>query len=1603
VVRAAVVLSSQEFPMADPFPVLTSVGYDGQTTISVAWSAGASPYYLIGLFQYGNLIKKSPLLTAKSGSLITDAPLTGTSFRVAVSGSDRGDDVHGWGGKLGVITAKVTGVTARYSGQSATADWTMEGTVPADAWLVAALFDADGKQAEQQVSGTTVSFPTPKPLRGDAYLQFQVKGGLTAGPLVTVPLAASVTPQASHVIYETDAGPRIEVTTTEAAPSGSVPAVTLLRQGVPVSTTHGQGTQVTVPLAEQLDPQADWAVTLAWVSGGVAGLQSEPLELITAPPAISDAQVHANQAITMNWEAQPGPPWVTAGWARLDALDSDDHRALSVTYPPTAFHPDPPLASGKLYELTVAAVRGPVRGPASGNLPLPSFVARPESTSYDGETVTVTWLPDNPLGTTGCLIEVLSAGQVIATGHGADGYGSVRADLNPVEAYTDQDPAASYTARLRWLCGPATGAPGPEKPVIATSAAVDAVYAKAGSIDVKIDAPGAPLPGDTSYVAYLMRGERTLARSTTVTRPPATASIAYDYGDLSGLTVRVRATSGSCSGPLGPPSPVLAAPVITHAALRGTTLDVTWTLPPDPAGAIASTKITLSPSVPSGPPEISFPRLAGTRATLKLPQALTGNWTVTAAVVGAGGPSPSMSAPSPGVQLLTAAPVITTAVFDGETVSARWSDPGAAPGTRYRLELFADRTPAGQAVVSGLAGRVTPDLPPGPDLPPDPAVPLRLAVSPLAPGAEYAADPGLTLIGTPPVLTKATCDNEGVSLAWKAPANPGSAITGYEAVFTAAGEESVVQIPLVLSRGVRFPDGLDALTPGQVAVRATYTAGGTTVTGPCCAPVHLLRDAPAVTEATVTADRQLRLSWRPALGGPEGYEATLTTDDNPANWSFAGTTGMLTLANAEHRSATLELRARRGVAASPSASPELILQAPRLTAVDWDGSALTATWDPPDTPTGVHGYELTVRRGDVVVATTRTGGADATATITLPREAAGLAVTVAALALGSRGPECPPVALPAPGPALTSVTIRPDTGKATVTWPPTNPAPTAGYLLQPYRDGLSAGEAVAVTATSFELADAPAPYEDLEVAVAVKTTVSTTGGTTTTTGPFGPRLRVLTGRADIRDVDFDGRTVAVSWAPVPGATGYALTAAAGDGGHAGESLAAGGETAKRFTVAPAAPGFGAGYTVTVQPLRGASSGVRSTAPLARDDLYVLPAPARIVRASTAQVTPQPALAYLPDLTATGQPLTGLPIAPPQAGETLPPFTLEQAPSTAAPMKYRLRIENGALAFGATRGALAAAYRKLLSTAEANGAAPRGILALQQAVARLMPQTLGETLYYSYGLSSAGSVDLRPGMVLRVAFSSFDLTAVGGAPPWSSGYAGGTVLDYEIGDYAGADGSWVVGFDAFIDWLVTQGALTVPAPQTPSAGGTTQSGGADAADLSYPLFSQPFYRLLVPSTLQDPAKPANSATNQQFTIAAAAKWQEIDAATAAPGGGVHVAYFRGRAVLRACIRVEVDGAEHVVPVGTTVGNLLDRVARRPPWASLALRGVRLYRAPGSAVLPGPAVLDPAQGYDAAALSRVRLDWPAATAWPAGPQDALSLPLLHGDRVVFGKDT
>jgi hypothetical protein len=439
-----------------------------------------------------------------------------------------------------------------------------------------------------------------------------------------------------------------------------------------------------------------------------------------------------------------------------------------------------------------------------------------------------------------------------------------------------------------------------------------------------------------------------------------------------------------------------------------------------------------------------------------------------------------------------------------------------------------------------------------------------------------------------------------------------------------------------------------------------------------------------------------------------------------------------------------------------------------------------------------------------------------------------------------------------------------------------------------------------------------------------------------------------------------------------------------------------GATVTRAMLTPTIADPAKRYSAVVQATVAANSGPPSVAlPLFTPGLFVSTAPATqtapyIYPGTSLALAPADSTIYLPDI-GLGAPLHNLPV-------TQGAFTLAQNSnaSTSSTFPYVLSIPAASEAwnFGPApiRAQLQSDWIAFLQAAETAGAVPWGIAALQQALSRSMPQTFQETLYYAYGLDLAnGRADLRPGMVLRVAIA--DYVNVGGSqtPPWIDGYAGGSVVDYDVASYLGS-GGWSVGFDTFIAQLVGAGVLQVTAPlSAPSQ--QTESGVADAADLFYPAFSQPFYRLFFPSGLTSPSGPGTVLTPSSFVLAAAPSFTALASTVNYPTSTNAVAFFRGRAIVKLCIRVTIDGIDEVVPIGTTVGNVLERYAQRPPGAALGLDGLRLERAGGSVVT------DPTARFAIGQAFPVRLDWGTAPVY--GPaQDALTLPLLHGDRLTIG---
>jgi hypothetical protein len=311
-----------------------------------------------------------------------------------------------------------------------------------------------------------------------------------------------------------------------------------------------------------------------------------------------------------------------------------------------------------------------------------------------------------------------------------------------------------------------------------------------------------------------------------------------------------------------------------------------------------------------------------------------------------------------------------------------------------------------------------------------------------------------------------------------------------------------------------------------------------------------------------------------------------------------------------------------------------------------------------------------------------------------------------------------------------------------------------------------------------------------------------------------------------------------------------------------------------------------------------------------------------------------------------------------------------------------------------------AYQTLLIKLEAGGAQGWGVMTVRQVIARMMPQTYDETGLYYYGLRypnspqgvTLGSFDLMPGMILRVVSNDY-LAVNNSSVEYLNGYLNTANADYEIGSYYQGN-NWLLGFDSFISALVSKGALTVDTPtiDTTSAATVRESPGADAADLYFSGFTQPFYRVFVPTKLSNATAQGTTVTTANFMIAAAINYTALSTMNNVVSTTNMLAYFRGRVVLKAFIRIYVNGIEKVVPVGTSLQNILESLGRDVPYTTTALQGISLQRSLGNAVL------DTTVPFNAGASYNVRVDWQQLEQYSPG-YTGLAVPLVHGDIITI----
>jgi len=679
-----------------------------------------------------------------------------------------------------------------------------------------------------------------------------------------------------------------------------------------------------------------------------------------------------------------------------------------------------------------------------------------------------------------------------------------------------------------------------------------------------------------------------------------------------------------------------------------------------------------------------------------------------------------------------------------------------------------------------------------------------------------------------------------------------------------------------------------------------------------------------------------------------------------------------------------------------------------------DGSALSVEWSPmaAGCATAPDGYLLSLFDGASVVSSVSVKGrATTSSTLLFPDPAKSYSVGVQAVKGVGAGPASSPYPVIVAAPRITRVSTDPVSNIATIYWS------TVGNAIA-YQLTFDSGAApISLAGSGAAALPNPLP-KNSKVAVRLAGT-----GANEVVGPASASFALPTGQPVASRAGYDGINARVSWLPVDGASGYVATVL-GTKGTATVAVADAKveATACSAEVPLSSPDSATTYTVVVQalfnginaqdaascsgppgnglPLFQAGFFVSSTVATTCTP-FVYPATCLgTVQQEDPGKTGEAITCYLPEI-GTTPPLQGLP-------KTVGPFTLAQngdAPTNSA-YPYMLQIPASATAGDPTspwtfsaapiRADLQTNYVNFLVEVEKLGISPWGIMLLQQIIGRILPQSFAELLYYNYGFNYSGagngSVDLRPGMVLRLAINPYQMVAGESATSWLSGYVGGPVVDYDIGSQQNSNGSWQVGFDAFIWQLVASGALKVSPPSTQGAGqATLEAGIAEASDLYFPAFPNSFYRLFVPTQLLTSTGTGSKKDIDNFVLASATSFQSLGASSNIPSSTNPAVLFRGRTVVKLCIRVTVNGRESVVPIGTTLANLLERQGVLPPVVARPLQGITLERSLGGVVSDPKASLPVFPGWP------LRLDWRNAPVY--GPNwGVFSMPLLPGDRLT-----
>lgn len=215
----------------------------------------------------------------------------------------------------------------------------------------------------------------------------------------------------------------------------------------------------------------------------------------------------------------------------------------------------------------------------------------------------------------------------------------------------------------------------------------------------------------------------------------------------------------------------------------------------------------------------------------------------------------------------------------------------------------------------------------------------------------------------------------------------------------------------------------------------------------------------------------------------------------------------------------------------------------------------------------------------------------------------------------------------------------------------------------------------------------------------------------------------------------------------------------------------------------------------------------------------------------------------------------------------------------------------------------------------------------------------DILHYRYGFNvREGYCDLWAGNFLCAEYAAYqnipeergvfyDDTPDRQSDKNLSGFTGVGTADYHVVRRGGN-----LTVEPFLTALIEAGSFSVPAPD--AVGGTSrQCGGAGVFDLLFRELRGPFLRLVYPPVMTDRYRASHGSMlyYDNACVLSSSNYADLQSATDSLRNGcaplvstaAHT-FLRGRAALSVRITVLADGAPLVCPLGTTLGDLMDRL-------------------------------------------------------------------------------